>query len=600
MGHELAKIKDLFRKLNFMLTRQQKQYGVIVFLCTIISAVLETLGVSVVLPVVEGLMDVESLRNKWYVQPFVEMFRITRPQVFVYIVCGEVVLVYLLKNIYFIFYTWIVKKYTYKVKRELGMRVMKSYLMRGYIFFVNNNSGKLMQGVNGDVAAVNTVISIIFNILTKVLMTAAIGVFIVIQEPFISLLLLVLAVFCVAFIQLAFKGSMSKYGALNRRASQDNVQACIEIIHGSKEILVTKKQDYFKQRYEDSLVRLNNSTIKIEMATTIPAYLIEMICIIGLILAVAIEVGVRGISGALIGSLSVIAVSAFRILPAVGTITSQLNSFRSSMPAFNAAYRSVLEISRLEEEIQNRNQKSVAIQTQQKIKFKDRIELKNVYYKYPNTENYVLRNINFTIKPKTSIGLIGSSGAGKSTLVDVLLGLLVPEQGTIEMDGIDIRILDEKWNHNVGYVPQSVYLVDGDIRSNIAFGIPKDEIDDEQLWKVLEMAQLAEFVRGLPNQLDTIVGERGVKFSGGQRQRVAIARALYENPSILVLDEATAALDNDTEKALMEAIDMLQGEKTLIIVAHRLTTIRNCDLIYEIRDGQMFAKSKEEIFGMQS
>ena len=216
-----------------------------------------------------------------------------------------------------------------------------------------------------------------------------------------------------------------------------------------------------------------------------------------------------------------------------------------------------------------------------------------------NIRQQILQDISLKIKPKSSIGIIGTSGAGKSTFVDVLLGLLKPEKGQILLDDIEISLLGNKWNQNVGYVPQSIFLVDEDIRANIAFGIEREDIDDGKVWRALEMAQLSEFIKSQPHGLDTIVGERGVKFSGGQRQRVAIARALYTNPEILVLDEATAALDNETENALMEAIDDLQGHKTLIVVAHRLTTIRNCDYIYEVKNGKLFARTKEEVFGIQ-
>lgn len=599
MRVELKKMSDLLGKLNYMLTKRQKQYGLLVFVCTILSAALETLGVSVILPIVQGIMDIESLRNKWYVQPIARIWTITDSRVFVYIICAEVIIVYLLKNIYFIFYTWLLKKYTYKVKRELSIRVMESYLMRGYIFFVNNNSSKLMQGITTDVAAVNTVISSIFNILTKILMTVAIGGFIIIQEPLLSLFLVVCAVLCIGGIQMVYKGRMSKQGQLNRESARENSQSYLEIIQGSKEILIAKRQNYFKKKYEDSLVRLNNSIIKIEMATTIPTYLIEMICIVGLIVAVAVEIGVYGTSTRLLESLSIIAVSAFRILPAVGVIINQINLLRSSMPAFNASYKYIQEIEGLEKTA-NDKEEATLVHKDCITKFQDKIELKNVCYKYPNTEKYVLNNINLTIKSKTSIGIIGSSGGGKTTLIDVLLGLLIPEQGTVEMDGMDIRVLDEDWNRNVGYVPQNVYLIDNNVRANIAFGIPCEEIDDKQVWAALEMAQLADFIRGLPEQLDTVVGERGIKFSGGQRQRLAIARALYGNPAILVFDEATAALDRDTEKTLMEAIDMLQGEKTLIIVAHRLTTIRNCDLVYEVKNGEVFQRNKEEILNLDT
>lgn len=205
--------------------------------------------------------------------------------------------------------------------------------------------------------------------------------------------------------------------------------------------------------------------------------------------------------------------------------------------------------------------------------------------------------LNLKIKKGNSIGLIGASGAGKTTLADLILALYTPQNGSICMDGIDIKVLGEEWHRITGYIPQTVYLSDTSIRKNVAFGIKESEIDDDKVWKALEMAQLKDFVEDLEDGLDTRVGEWGVKFSGGQRQRIAIARALYNDPDILIMDEATAALDNETEKAVMESIELLQGLKTLIIVAHRLTTVKKCDKIYEIVGGKAVLRAKKEIFG---
>lgn len=596
MRHELAKIKDLFCKLNYMLTRQQKQYGVMVFVCTLLAAGLETLGVSAIMPVVEGLTDVDALREKWYLQPFINTFHIESASTLIYIVCGGVIVIYLFKNIYFIFYTWLVKKYTYKIKRELGTRVMESYMAQGYIFFVNHNSSRLLQGLSGDINAVNSIISSIFSLSTKLLTIGAIGMFILLKEPVMAISLLILSALCVVGVQLTYKNSMKKYGELQREASWNNNQSCLEMIHGSKEVLVTGRQEYFKRRYVRSINEHNKCSIKIEMATTVPAYIIETVCIIGLLLAVVVQVGSRGITTDMIASLSAIGIAAFRILPAVGSVSSVMNAIRGCVPAFNASYETIKRVNDLEEEIAQR-QEHGSLGEQGEIRLEKELQINHIYYKYPATDKYILEDVNLKIKAKSSIGLIGTSGAGKSTFVDVLLGLLEPESGEILMDGKDTALMGKVWNRNIGYVPQSIYLVDDDIRGNIAFGIDKDKIDDEQVWRALEMAQLAEFVKSRPKGLDTKVGEWGVKFSGGQRQRVAIARALYTNPEILILDEATAALDNETENALMESIEALLGHKTLIVVAHRLTTIRRCDYIYEVKDGKMFERSKQEVFG---
>jgi ABC-type multidrug transport system fused ATPase/permease subunit len=597
MRHEIEKIKDLFHKLNVILSKQQKLYGVFVFVCTIFAAVMETLGVSAIIPVVQGLLDTEGLRQKWYLQPFVRTWDIQDARILIVLVCGEVMAVYVVKNLYFILYSWVVRKYTYKVKRELGIKVMRSYMKQGYIFFVNNNTSRLIQGITGDVSSVNTILDGFFTLATKLLTVTAIGAFMLIQSASTAAPLIVLAVVSVLLIQILYRKTMRRYGVLLREAERENSKASLEAIQGSKEILVTKRQDYFIREYERSLNKHIRANIMIDMANLSPGYIIEMICIVGLLAVIVIQAGLGGATAEMISTLSVIAISAFRILPGMASISSTLNTIRSRMPAFNAAYETIRQVDEFEQKEQESDSSQETDRTAGQDVLQNEIRFNGVSYRYPNTEKYILKDIDFTIKARTSIGIIGPSGAGKSTMVDVLLGLLIPEQGNITMDGEDIRKLGATWNRNVGYVPQSVYLVDSDIRENIAFGIPPEQIDDQMVWTALEMAQLADFVRKQPNGLDTCVGERGVKFSGGQRQRVAIARALYLNPEILILDEATAALDNETERALMEAIEALQGHKTLVVVAHRLTTIKNCDLVYEVSDGKIFKRDKAEIFG---
>lgn len=596
MRHEWEKIKDFFGKLNYILSRSQKQLGIVVAICTLLAACLEMVGISAIMPLIESFTNVEQLHEKWYLQPIVSIFHIEDQRILVYCVCIGIIIIYLFKNLFFIFHTWMVKKYTYKIKRELGTRVMESYMAQGYIFFVDNNTSRLLQGITGDVNAVNSILSNLFNLMTKALTIVVIGIFILLREPAIAFILLFSAALCVSCIQLFFRKPMYKYGTRQREAGWIYNQACLEMMHGSKEVLVTGRQGYFRKKYIKGIEQLNKYNIKIEMATTAPAYIIEMVCVAGLIFAVMGQIGRNGVSSEMVTSLGVIAVAAFRILPSVGVVTSSLNAIRSSMPSFNFAHQTIQKVNELEHAMEEKvnNEK---IEQRVINKKHNEIVISHVSYRYPNMDHYVLNDINLTIPSRRSIGIVGASGAGKSTFVDVLLGLLKPEKGQIFLDGKDISLLGREWNQRIGYVPQSVYLVDTDIRSNIAFGIEADQIDDEQVWKALELAQLASFVREQPKGLDSRVGERGVKFSGGQRQRVAIARALYHNPEILVLDEATAALDNETEKALMESIDAFQGEKTLIVVAHRLTTIKNCDYIYEVSDGGIIERRKEEVFG---
>ena len=267
-----------------------------------------------------------------------------------------------------------------------------------------------------------------------------------------------------------------------------------------------------------------------------------------------------------------------------------MSAMMFNRPAIDVLYDDLTEIERLHKKTGNENKKAEPIVIQ------NGISAKKITFRYPNADKSVLENLDLEIKNNTSVALIGASGAGKSTLADVILGVLEPQRGGIFVDGKDIREDMEAWHASIGYIPQAIYLMDDTIRSNIAFGVEKDEINETMLWKALREAQLEAFVKSLPDGLDTVIGDRGVKLSGGQRQRIGIARALYGDPQVLILDEATSALDNDTEKEVMNAIDSLHGTRTLIVIAHRLTTIRKCDKIYEVGNGTVMLRNKEEVF----
>ena len=295
--------------------------------------------------------------------------------------------------------------------------------------------------------------------------------------------------------------------------------------------------------------------------------------------------------------LGTFAMAAFKILPSVSKIATRVNSLVFYQKQLDATYDYLKAAREYEAEMRAYSQKHIGkiLDRDVEIEFRDKLSIQNIKWKYLNSKEYVIDGLYLDIKKGESVALIGPSGAGKTTLADIIMGLLKPEAGTVEMDGKDIFAIPHQWARLIGYVPQSVFLTDDTLRNNVAFGVDEKEISDDKIWNALEKAQLREFAESLPYGLDTFVGERGVKFSGGQRQRVAIARALYENPEILVFDEATSALDNETEAAVMESIDSLQGVKTLIIIAHRLSTIRKCNKIYEVRDGVAVLRDRDEV-----
>lgn len=596
MLNEFAKVKDAFHKLNFILTKEQKRYSMLVVLLSIVSAIFEMLGVSILIPLLNAFLEPETLAYQPYVAPFVQLFHLQNTQEIILTICVGMIGLYLLKNIYAVFYTWVSAKFSCKIEKELSVRILSAYMKQGYGFFVSHNSAILLRGVSSDVTSVYTIIYHLFGLFNKGLTMLCITALILAVTPRLALFLIVLVVFCFIVTQMIFRKPMQKYGEMAREYRYYCNQASLEAIQGSKEVLVTNRQNYFVKRYENCMSVSNNANIKMQLGQISPANIIEAICITGLMAVVAIQMLVADNALVLLEQLAILAAAAFRLLPNLGAVLSSVNAFVYNAPALTAAYDILSLVQELEQN-ENNPLELAGESDSACVKFENELRLSHITFAYESRNLTVLNDLNMTIKKGTSVAFIGTSGAGKTTLADIILDLLKPQSGEILMDGKNIDDLGGRWHQIIGYVPQSIYMTDSSIRRNIAFGIDEDEIDDDRVWNALEMAQMKDFVRDLPEQLDSLVGEWGVQFSGGQRQRIAIARALYGNPDILILDEATAALDTETEVAVMEAIDALQGIKTLIIVAHRLTTIRNCDKIYEIKDGKAVEKSKKEIFG---
>lgn len=595
MGKEFAKIKDALHKLNFILNKEQKGYSALVFILSVISAVFELLGVSILIPMVNAFLEPATLAEQPYIVPFIRIFHLQDTRQIVLFLCAVMIVLYIVKNMYGIFYSWVSAKFTYKIFRELSIRTLNAYMKQGYSFFVANNSARLLRGLNADINSVYTIISNLFALFNRCLTLVCIIILIVAVAPQLAFFLLALVAGCFILTQLIFRKSMQCNGKIAREYGYRVNQASLEAIQGSKEVLVTNRQNYFVNQYEKCMATAHRAGVKIAIGQSAPNYIIEMVSISGLLFAVALQVMTSTDTLKLLQQMAVLATAAFRILPTAGGILGSINVFIYNAPALSAAYETLYLVKDLEQNDSagfGKEEKEALARR----KFESELTLSHITFCYESRKLKVIDDLNLTIKKGTSVAFIGSSGAGKTTLADIILDLLKPQSGKILMDGIDIEDLGGRWNQIIGYVPQSIYMTDSTIRRNIAFGIDEEEIDDDRVWHALEMAQMKEFVEHLPIQLDSMVGEWGVQFSGGQKQRIAIARALYSNPDILILDEATAALDTETETAVMEAIDALQGIKTLIIVAHRLTTIRNCDKIYEIKDGKAIERMKEEIF----
>lgn len=586
-------LQNIVEKLKYMLTANQKRTSIFVLVMIIAGSFLEMLGVSAVLPFIEAILTPDIVRDKWYIKPFAEMFGITDTTTLTILIGIAIILVYVIKNAYLYFSVMFQTVYRSKIQKYLSTKMLNAYMMWPYEKFININSAEVIRGISVDIYGVYNLMDNLFRFIGEFFTAFLIAAFIVFTDAFMAVCIILMAGACFAIITIGLKDKISYYGEQKRITSTAWSKCYNQAILGFKEIKVTHTTDYFIEAYDDASEKQRVAEVKNEYIVNLPERVIEAGCVAVLMGIICIKMGIGSDMSVLVPKLAVFAVAAFRLLPSVSRMTRYMNGIIFNNAFLQSAYRNLKEI---DQYVYEENDRDVSkAESQANISFREKLVIKDITWSYQGNDKEVLSNLSLVIHKGEAIGLMGASGAGKTTLADIILGLLQPKEGSVIMDDTDVYKNLEEWSRIIGYVPQSIFLSDDTIRRNVAFGYSDDVINDEDVWNALEEAQLGNFVRSLPQGLDTQVGERGVKFSGGQRQRVAIARALYKNPDIIVLDEATSALDNETEKAVMEAIDALQGRKTLIIVAHRLSTIKNCDKIYEIIDGKAELREWNEI-----
>ncbi len=587
-------IKGIYRQFYEIFTREQRRGSIVVFLMMFIGSFLEMLGVSVLVPMVQVILSPTELLYDPDLQWVWTSLHIDSTTRLVLLISGGTIAVYLFKNTYMSFLSYYKNRFFRKVDQETSMRLMNSYLSRQYTFHINTNSTVLLRSIIYDITGISSTLTSVFTIIMECMSTVMIIIVLFVTDYVMAVTLGISAAFALVIIIAVFHKSMRRQGQNSLVYHQRCIKAVNEAFNGIKDVLVTGRQSYFARSYEEAVTGKNKANAIKSFASESPAYVIEGICIVVFIAMLCIK-SLTGQNGTeFVSQAAAFAMAAFRILPSIGKITNNYNIIVYYRATMNDVYKNICEVQTATGET-GRNILPVSEYRKEPArKFQQELKLEHVSWKYPNTEQYIIKDLDMRIPKGQAVGFVGASGAGKTTLADMILGLLPTQTGAIYMDGTDIRKIPGTWSRTIGYVPQSVYLTDDTIRNNVAFGIDEESIDDRAVWDALEQAQLKKFVEELPGGLDTIVGERGVKFSGGQRQRVAIARALYYDPDILVLDEATSALDNETESAVMEAIESLQGHKTLIIVAHRLTTIRSCDAVYEIANGKAVLQKNRE------
>lgn len=580
-------MNDMKRIMKVFDSRQKVQLVFLLFM-TIIGSGLELMGVSAIMPFVNVVVDPQSITESGWMTFLYELFHMETASQFLVLLAFVLVAVYICKNMFLILLYNYQYKFTYQGQKRLECKLLSCYMHQDYSFHLSQNSAKLQRNILQDVAGFFQSILAIMQFLTEICVCIALFVYLLITDITITLGVVILLGGVMLVFLKCFRKKIDNIGVQSHSANAKRVQWVQQALGGIKEIKISSKENYFLNSYENNAEIYADRQRKYQMATTVPRPIMEMLGISGLLIMVAVKL----INGAEISHmlpiLSVFTIAAFRLLPSFGRLSGSLGTV-----AFNRA--AVKEVcSDIEEAKKLFMAYSKRCSGADIISFEHEIKVDNISFHYPETDTKVLEKTSLTIPKNKYIAFIGPSGAGKTTLADLILGVLEPQEGRILVDNQDIHLNLDAWHKKLGYIPQTIYLMDDSIRKNVAFGIDENEIDDEKVKAALKEAQLYDFIETLENGMDTFIGERGVKLSGGQRQRIGIARALYSNPEVLVLDEATSALDNDTEKAIMEAVDMMQGKKTLIIIAHRLTTIQNCEYVYEIRDGKAILKNMKD------
>ncbi|WP_448513783.1 ABC transporter ATP-binding protein, partial [Parathermosynechococcus lividus] len=490
---------------------------------------------------------------------------------------------YIFKNLFIAGSNYIQFKFLNEKQRKFSVLLLRSYLFKPYTFHLQNNTAKLIQNAKTETNNVfNQYLLPILVIISEFLIVLAIFSVIILANPFIAIIVIAsLALLTYLFFKV-FQRALRNLGAKRVHYEQHVVQAISQALGGIKEVKILGREKLFLDVYEENLIEDRKANFFFNFISQLPRSYFETLAVTTIILIIVLTLVQHGSMDQVFPLISLFAAAAFRLLPSATRLMNSLNAAIFFSAAVDVVYDDILEARTF-------STPALASSNSSPQPFHDRLELLDIYYSYPNTQRPALEGVSLTIKQGEMIGFVGSSGAGKTTIVDVILGLLTPSHGDIRVDGVSIYTNLSQWQRQIGYIPQSIYLSDDTLRRNIAFGLPDTAIDEEALLAAVHAAQLSTFVAGLPEGLDTIVGERGVRLSGGQRQRIGIARALYHNPGVLIMDEATAALDNQTEAGVMDAIQALSGEKTIIMIAHRLSTVMNCDRLYLMANGKVAA-----------
>jgi ATP-binding cassette, subfamily B, bacterial PglK len=575
-------IKSIFadlRKINSILLARERNKGYIFIAYMFISMFLETLGIGLIAPLIKAISDPNILISNNYLSGIIQLLEIDNFKSLILTFSFGLVIIYLFKNAFLTYFTWFKLNYLSNLRMNLSNRLLKVYLTQPYTFHLQNNSGQLIQNTLSEVTVfTGRLLGPMVVILTESLVLFGIAILLFFIEPIGASFVILLIGFVAKLMLLITRKRIIRWGKERQYHDGKKIQHLQQGLGGVKDALILGKIQYFLDQFKIHNLLSRRPDQKQAFVQEIPRFFFEVLAVIGLVMIIIIMSFQEKEFSSILATLGIFGAAAFRIMPSITRIIAAIQSVRYGYPVLEKLYcefklkeSSYLIDSRVT--IDN-----FAEQGKELI-------FDNVTFSYPNSSQPSLKNASLSIMHGDCIGIVGASGAGKSTLVDILLGLLKSDDGKVLVNHKDIHKSLSSWQSQIGYVPQFIYLTDDTLRKNIAFGVAEDMIDNDSIDKAINAAQLSDFIKELPYGVNTKVGERGTRLSGGQRQRIGIARALYNNPNIIVFDEATSSLDYSTEKRIMETVYELNKYKTIIIIAHRLSTLEYCDRIYRLESG---------------
>ena len=577
---------SVIKKFNILLNSKQKSRLVILGIVTVIGAFLEVIGVSLMLPLITAIMQPDIISTNKYIAYVCGILDLHSHRTFVIVCIIAVIIVFIFKDLFLIMEYYIQARFVYNNQFAMQQRMLSGFINRPYEFFLSAESGEILRSIQSDVTNTYVLLTNLLGMCTEIVVAIAITTTIFIIDPIMTTFVIVMMVVVVMTISKFIKPILKKKGEERYFHSSLMYKWLLQSITGIKEVKVSAKEDFFKENFEISGKKYISAEKWSTVFSNIPRLMIEMVSVCSTLAFIAFMIYEGKEIETLVPTLGAFAMAAMKLMPSANRIVGAINQIVFYEPSLNKLLKDI-ELFEEDEKKYGKYRKSKINVADKKLTFNDKIELKGITYKYQNSDKIILDNADMIIPIGKSIGIVGASGAGKTTAVDLLLGVLLAKEGQILADGINVMYNYSEWLSHIGYIPQSIFMLDDDIKSNIAFGIKKEEQDEERIWESIKEAQLEEFVKGLKDGIDTQIGERGMRLSGGQKQRIGIARALYSDPEVLVFDEATSALDSDTESAVMSSINSLHGKKTMIIIAHRLQTIKECDMVYRVEDGKI-------------